>query len=144
MTLPRSVADVLAEHVTFEVECIDRMYLNVYVPGLQYPTGVVAYVHQQLGLPVASTAPLARITDAFAAAVHRFAGDQGVPWVDFARGQRKDDVMHEHLAAFEAAGRSEGVLFIGRAQEKTPLFRPRSAATPSARPTRGSSRAPGW
>src|SRR5664279_3931798 len=26
MTLPRSVADVLSDHVTFEVECIDRMY----------------------------------------------------------------------------------------------------------------------
>ena len=28
MTLPRTVADVLSEHVVFEVECIDRMYLN--------------------------------------------------------------------------------------------------------------------
>ena len=43
--------------------------------------------------------------------------------MDFAKGQRKDDVMHEYLAAFEAAGQTEGVLFIGRAQEKTPLFR---------------------
>ena len=43
--------------------------------------------------------------------------------MDFAKGQRKDDVMHEHLAAFQAAGRTEGVVFIGRAQEKTPLFR---------------------
>ena len=25
MTLPRSVADVVAEHVVFQVECIDRM-----------------------------------------------------------------------------------------------------------------------
>src|ERR687884_700072 len=123
MTLPRSVADVLAEHVVFQVESIDRMYLNAYVPGLQYATGLVAYVHQQLGLPIASTAPLARITDAFGAAVHRFAQAHAVPWVDFVRGQRKDDVMHEHLAAFEAAGRTEGVLFIGRAQEKTGLFR---------------------
>src|SRR4051812_17767150 len=38
----------------------------------------------------------------------------------FAKGQRKDDVMHEHLARFD---REEGVLFIGRAQEKTSLFR---------------------
>jgi hypothetical protein len=122
MTLPRTVADVLAEHVVFEVECIDRMYCNVYVPGLQYPAGLVAYVHQQLGLPIASTAPLARITDAFTAAVRRFATDQRVPWVDFARGQRKDDVMHEHLVGFAAAGRGEGVVFIGRAQER-PVFR---------------------
>ena len=34
MTLPRSVADVLADHVVFEIECIDRMYCNVYVPQL--------------------------------------------------------------------------------------------------------------
>src|SRR3954469_24408663 len=123
MTLPRTVAEVVAEHVVFQVECIDRMYLNVYVPQLQYAAGIVGYVHHQLGLPVASTAPLGKITDAFSAAIHRFAGEQGVPWVDFLKGQRKDDVMHEHLAAFTAAGRTEGVLFIGRAQEKTGLFR---------------------
>jgi hypothetical protein len=123
MTLPLTVADVLSEHVVFEVECIDRMYLNVYVPQLQHAGGLLRYVRHHMGLPIASTAPLARITGRFAASAHRFAGREQVPWVDFARGQRKDDVMHEHLAAFQAAGRTEGVLFIGRAQEKTPLFR---------------------
>jgi hypothetical protein len=93
------------------------------VPGLQYEAGLVSYVHQQLGLPIASTAPLAKVSDAFSAAMRRFAREQGVPWVDFVKGQRKDDIMHAHLAAFEAAGRTEGVLFIGRAQEKTGLFR---------------------
>jgi len=120
MTVARSVGDVVSEHVVFAVDCIDRMYLNAYVPGLQYAPGLVAYVHRQLGLPIASTAPLAKITDAFSAAVHRFARDHGVPWVDFAKGQRKDDVMHEHLDRFTGA---EGVLFVGRAQEKTNLFR---------------------
>jgi len=57
-TLPRTVADVLAEHVSFEAECIDRMYLSVYVPQLQYATGLVSYIHRQLGMPVASTAAL--------------------------------------------------------------------------------------
>jgi hypothetical protein len=123
MTLPRTVAEVLSDHVAFEVECIDRMYLNVYVPQLQHAGGLLGYVQRQLGLPIASTAPLARITDRFTAAVHRFAGREHIPWVNFARGQRKDDVMHEHLATFQAAGRTEGVLLIGRAQEKTPLFR---------------------
>ena len=99
MTLPRTVAEVLSEHVVFEVECIDRMYLNVYVPQLQHAGGLVGYVHRQLGLPVASTAPLAKITDRFTAAVRRFAADQRIPWVDFAKGQRKDDVMQEYLAA---------------------------------------------
>jgi hypothetical protein len=120
MTVARSVGDVLAEHVVFEVDCIDRMYLNVYVPGLQYAPGLVGYVQRQLGLPIASTAPLARITDAFSTAVHRFARTNAVPWVDFAKGQRKDDVLHEHLARFSG---TEAVLFVGRAQEKTKLFR---------------------
>ena len=120
MTVARTVADVLTEHVTFEVECIDRMYLNVYVPQLQYAGGLIRFIHDQLGMPIASTAPLATITDAFTAAVRRFARHQGVPWVDFAKGQRKDDVMQEYLAGFTG---TEGVLFVGRAQEKTSLFR---------------------
>ena len=120
MTVARSVRDVLTEHVLFEVDCVDRMYCNVYVPQLQYAAGLVGYVHRQLALPIASTAPLARITDAFDKAVRRFARDHELPWVDFAKGQRKDDVMHEQLARFTG---TEGVLFVGRAQEKTKLFR---------------------
>src|SRR5258705_5841898 len=98
MTLPRTAADVLADHVVFEVECIDRMYLNVYVPQLQRELGLIGYLRGQLGCPVGSTAPLAPITDGFNAAVRRYARDCGVPVVDFAKGQRKDDVMHEYLA----------------------------------------------
>ncbi len=120
MTVARSVDDVLCEHVVFEVECIDRMFCNVYVPGLQYAAGLVGYVYRQLGLPIASTAPLSRITDAFCAAVRRFARDNAIAWVDFAKGQRKDDIAHEYLAGSTG---TEGVLFIGRAQEKTKLFR---------------------
>lgn len=39
MTVARSVADVLNDHVAFEVESIDRMYLNVWVPRLAYGGG---------------------------------------------------------------------------------------------------------
>src|SRR4030095_5147629 len=120
MTLARTVADVLAEQVVFEIECIDRMYCNVYVPQLQHAGGLLGYIQRQLELPIASTAPLGKITDAFSTAMRRFARDQQVPWVDFAKGQRKDDVMLEHLARFTG---EEGVLFIGRAQEKTVVFR---------------------
>jgi len=120
MTVARSAADVLSEHVAFEVECIDRMNLNVYVPQLQYPARLVGYVHRQLDLPIASTAPLGKISDAFTTDIRRFAREHGVPWVDFVKGQRKDDVMHEQLATFTA---EEGVVFIGRAQEKNAVFR---------------------
>src|ERR687898_172111 len=141
MTLPRTVADVLTDHVVFEIECIDRMYCNVYVPQLQHAGGLLGYIQRQLGLPIASTAPLAKITDTFSTAIHRFVRDQRVPWVDFVKGQRKDDVMHEHLARFD---REEGVLFVGRAQEKTRVFAPSAAATPAATRIRGSCAPPGW
>src|SRR5215470_9569100 len=120
MTLPRTVADVLADHVVFEVESIDRMYLNVYVPQLQRELGLIGYLRRRLGCSVNSTAPLAAVTEAFNDAVRRFAAEQQVPLIDFVKGQRKDDVMHEHLARFTG---TEGVLFVGRAQEKARVFR---------------------
>ncbi len=105
MTVARSVADVLNDHVVFEVECIDRMYCNVYVPQLQFAAGLLGYVQRQLGLPIASTAPLGKITDAFSAAMRRFARDQQVPWVDFVKGQRKDDETYseDHLGQVDQA-----------------------------------------
>ncbi len=46
MTLPLSAADVLAEHVVFELDCIDRMYCNAYVRKLTYPGGVASFFTQ--------------------------------------------------------------------------------------------------
>ena len=117
MTLPRSAADVLSGHVVFELECIDRIYCNLYVPKLQRDLGVVGFIREHLGKPVASTAVLAKRP-------RRSTRDQGfrrgkrIPVVEFASGQRKDEVMRERLAQFLAEGRTEGVVFIGQAQEK--------------------------
>lgn len=123
MTVARTVVDVLSGHVTLEVECIDRLNLNVYQPRLQYVNGAVWFFRGHRGASFASSALMDPITKEFVASVHRFARDTGGADVDFARGQRKDDVAHEYLAGFEAAGHDEGVLFVGRAQEKTPVFR---------------------
>jgi hypothetical protein len=120
MTLPRSAADVLAGHVTLELECIDRMYLNVYQPRLQHPEGVVQFLRSHRGYPFASSALLEPVSRAFLAELYRFAEKHDVPVVDFAKGQRKDDLAQEFLARFD---HTEGVLFIGRAQEKAPVFR---------------------
>jgi len=43
MTVARSVADVLDDHVVFEVESIDRMHLNVWQPRLAYGGGVQGF-----------------------------------------------------------------------------------------------------
>ncbi len=128
MSLPRTVAEVLRDHVTLEVECIDRMYLNAYVPRLQYESGVAAFFRQHRGHPFASSALMDPISKAFVAAIHAFVQDQGVPLIPFEKGQRKDDVMAEHLARFTAP---EGILFVGRAQEKARVVRTEKRRNPT-------------
>ena len=113
---------MLSDHVGFEVECIDRMYLNVYVPQLQYATGLVSYIHRQLGMPVASTAALAPVSEAFTRAVRAFAAAAADPLGGLRQGPAQRRRGPEYLAGFTG---TEGVLFIGRAQEKVPLFRTR-------------------
>jgi hypothetical protein len=136
MTLPRTAADVLSEHVVFEVESIDRMYLNVYVPELQRVGQVVGFLTRHRGFEIASTALVAPMSKDFVEGIGRYALAHEVPLIDFVKGQRKDDVMHEHLARFD---QPEGVLFIGRAQEKARIFRTEKRRNPPReRPTRGS------
>jgi hypothetical protein len=60
MTLPRSAADVLADHVLFEIEAIDRMYLNLYQSRLQHGAGVAAFFVGHRGHRFASSVPCAR------------------------------------------------------------------------------------
>lgn len=117
---PTSVAQVLAGHVTLEVESFDRLYLNVYVPRLQRPEGLVGYLRDRHGARLPSTALVAPMSAAFNDRIRAFARREGVPLVDFKRGQRKDDVAKERVARF---GGDEGVLFVGRAQEKSRVFR---------------------
>jgi hypothetical protein len=72
------------------------------------------------------------MTEAFVAAVGRCASEHGVDVVAFAKGQRKNEIAQRYLARFEG---TEGVLYIGKAQEKARVMRterrrdPRSGAT---------------
>ena len=47
VNVARSAAQVLDEHTTLELECIDRMYLNVYVPVLQTGAGASYFFRRQ-------------------------------------------------------------------------------------------------
>jgi len=115
MTLPRSVADVLSRHVRFEIESIDRMYLNVYQPRLVHTGGAAGFFVGHRGFSYASSALMAQMTEVFLADLYHFVAARDVPLVHFAKGQRKDDVAREYLAGHDGG---EGVLFVGRAQEK--------------------------
>ena len=134
MSIARTVAEILAEHVTLEIAGIDRLYLNVYVPRLQHVGGVVGFFRAHRGQPIASSALMAPISLAFVAAIERYVREQDVALITFTKGQRKDDVAKEYLARFEAAGKTEGVLFVGKAQEKASVYRTEKRRTPDGRP----------
>jgi hypothetical protein len=127
MSIPKTVADVLRDHVTLAVEGIDRMYLNVYVPQLQRELGLVGFLRNHRGHLFASSALLAPISDTFVKAIETFVKAQDIPVLSFAKGQRKDDVAAEYRARFS---QPEGVLFVGKAQEKTPVFRTQKRKNP--------------
>ena len=58
----QSVATILKDHVKLSVECIDRMYLNVYVPALQIDRGMAWCFRGHRRQPVASSALAAAAT----------------------------------------------------------------------------------
>jgi hypothetical protein len=93
-----------------EVEGIDRMDLNVYVPQLQRELGGVGFLRKHRGHRFASSAWLAPISDAFLKAFEAYTTEHAVPVLTFAKGQRQDDVAAEHLAGFSG---TEGLLFVG-------------------------------
>ena len=128
MTVARSVADVLDDHVVFEVESIDRMYLNVWQPRLAYGGGVQGFFVGHRGYHYASTALMDPMTKAFVADIHGFVAARGLELVSFAKGQRKDDLAQQFLATFTEP---EGVLFVGRAQEKAGVWHTQRRRNPA-------------
>ena len=111
-----TVNEVLGGHAVLDIECLDRVYLNAYVPILQSSGQVVAFMTQHLGLPIPSPAMFDKIGQKFRSAVASFAEANHIPWVRFRKGDRKAEVMAPYLRQAAAAGRSQ-VAAIGVAQE---------------------------
>jgi hypothetical protein len=111
-----TAGEVLDGHVGLDIECLDRVYLNAYVPILQSSGQVVAFMTQHLGLPIPSPALFDKIGQKFRRLVVSFAEANGIPWVKFSREDRKAEVMAPYLKGAAATGRPQ-VAAIGVAQE---------------------------
>ena len=129
MSIARTVADVLSDHVTLELECVDRMYLNAYVPLLQSAGGTAYYLRTLCGYPVPSSPLLAPRTEDFVAAIKRFVEREGIDLIRFERGERKDDRAQQYLRRWSGG---EGVLFVGVAQEKAHVVRTQRRHDPAS------------
>ena len=111
-----TVNELLAGHVGLDVECLDRIYLNGYVPNLQASGQVASFMTAHLKQPIPSPAIMEKIGTRFRRGVKAFAEAQQIPVVKFSRHDRKQEVMRPYLAR-QAATCRPGVAAIGFAQE---------------------------
>jgi len=115
-----NINDLLRDHVTLEVECLDRIYLNGYIPIMQLPGQLVSFLVKHRKQKIPSPVLLHQMTQRFIQDIKGYAEENEVPIVHFKRGQRKDDVATKMRRKHSV---KDGVVFIGVAQEKAYAFK---------------------
>ena len=126
-----NINDVVDGHVALEVECVDRLLLNAYVPNLQVGGQVVRFITGHLGKPIASAAVLGSIGNRFRRDVKRFADANEIPILHLKGPDRSrwDDRKLDHVRPYlERAERERryGVVAIVAGQEFQWVFSARN------------------
>ena len=114
-----SIPELLSEHVTLEVECLDRLYLNGYIGPLATSGGLVTFMREQLDKPIPSPVVLGQVTEKFREAVKAMSEWQHIPVYQFDHKERKDEVANQIRRQRRVC---DGIVFIGVAQEKAQAF----------------------
>jgi hypothetical protein len=117
-----NINEVLDGHVALEVECVDRLLVNAYVPNLQVGGQVARFITGHLGKPIASAAVLGSIGNRFRRDVKRFADANQIPILHLKRPDRSrwDDRKLDHVRPYLDAAERErrfGVVAIVAGQE---------------------------
>jgi len=120
-------------HVSLDISCLDRLYLNGYVAKLQTGGGLVYFFHGHRGTPIVSPALFEPIGQKFRKDMNDWAQANGVPVIRFKAGERKADVMAPYLEAAAASGRPQ-VAAIGCAQEFQLVWTARKRDTDPGKP----------
>jgi len=116
-----TATSVLDAHTTLQLRCLDRLYLNAYVPQLQRPPLVRRFL-EHTGSPIASPALFEQRTKRFVAELRRYASDHGAEWLALKRHERKEEQWRPLCLAAEREGRS-GLVAVGVIQERVRAWR---------------------
>ena len=97
-----NVNDVLDGHVALDVECVDRLLVNAYVPNLQVGGQDARFITQHLGKPIASAAVLGSLGNRFRRDVRRFAEANEIPILKLKGPDRSrwDDRKLDHVRPY--------------------------------------------
>lgn len=115
-----NVHELIRDHVTLSIRCLDRLYLHAYMPKLQTSGGLCYFLRDHLGHPIPSPALFAPMLDRFVGAMKAYATTHDIPLIAFERTQRKDDIVAEYRTRRPM---EDGVVVIGVAQEKMRAFK---------------------
>jgi hypothetical protein len=105
-----NINDVLEGHVALEIDCVDRLYLNAYVPVMQVGGQVVRFLRGHLGFEIPSPALLAKIGNRFRAEVRTFAREREIPVLRLKKPDRSrwDDRKLDHVRRYLEKAEREG------------------------------------
>jgi hypothetical protein len=99
MTNAVNINDVLDGHIGLDLHCMDRIYLNAYVPILQVGPQVNHFLIDHLGNPNPSPSLIEKIGNRFRAEVRAFAKEKDIPLLHLAKPDRTrwDDRKLDHV-----------------------------------------------
>lgn len=121
-----TVASVLAEHVSLRVRSVDRVGVAGYLPNLVHEGGLVQFLLHRASLvgnrSIPSPALLGHNHDRMVRDLDRFVAEGELPVVRFRRGDSKEQIARPYQLAAAAEDRS-GVVLVGKAQERTDVWR---------------------
>jgi hypothetical protein len=126
-----NINDVLDGHTVLDLNCLDRIYLNAYVPNLQVSGQVVRFLRDHLGNPVPSPVLFERIGNRFRNAVKVFAEEHRIPILHLKKPDRRrwDDRKLDHVRPYLERAQAPGVVAIVAAQEFQWVFTGSNRAT---------------
>jgi hypothetical protein len=116
-----TIASLLRERVSLQVNSVDRIFLAGYIPKLQSEGMLVRFLLDR-GFQIPSPALLGKNGAAYVRAIERFAKRNRVPMVHFKPGASKELVARRYVCKAQREGRF-GVVMIGVAQERCPVWR---------------------
>lgn len=116
-------ATLLRDEVTLKVRCIDRIFLQAYVPKLQAVGQVCTFLRWQRGFRIPSSAAFGQIGRQYVKNIERFAKQNNVPMVHFKKGENKEEKVRPLLRKASREGGDGRVVLIGVAQEKASAWR---------------------
>ena len=139
MTNVVNINDVLDGHVSLEVQCVDRLYINAYVPKLQTSGQLAYFMRDHLEMPIPSPKVMEKIGNRFRREVKAFAEENNIPVLRLKKPDRSrfDDRKLDHVAPYLTRAEREGrfgVVAIVAAQEYQWVYSAKDRSEVKGRP----------